>query len=569
MNDIGPIHIVDDVSIVLGGEAGQGIATVEQLITRVLKSAGYHFFSTQEFMSRIRGGSNSNELRVASHRVGCFVNRIDVLIPLDKDAIPHLADRISERTIILGEKARLGADRPVIDVPFNKIATEVGNAIYANTVAAGVILGLLKVDPALLDAYLRRFFASKAADVIEKNVVAGRRGHDIGRQLSADIRIDITPDDAVKDEILCTGAEAIGLGAIAGGCNFIAAYPMSPSTGIFQTLTNYSREFGILVEQAEDEIAAMNMGIGAWYAGARALVNTAGGGFALMVEGLSLAAMLEMPVVVHLGMRPAPATGLPTRTEQGDLTLAFNAGHGEFPRAILTPGTLSEAFYLTQKAFNLADRAQSPVFVLADQYLIDSSCHTAPFDVAGLKVDKQFVKTEPDYLRYRLTESGASPRGLPGYGEGLVILDSDEHDEAGHITEDFGVRTRMVDKRQRKLQILVAEIVPPTLIGPAQYRTLVVAWGSNFHVLNEALPLLGRDDVAVLHFSQVYPLHPSTLEFLQRAERTVILENNATAQFGTLIRQLIGHEFTHCVLKYNGLPFHVEEVVAQLKEIAS
>jgi 2-oxoglutarate/2-oxoacid ferredoxin oxidoreductase subunit alpha len=567
MNDIGPIHIKDDVSIVLGGEAGQGIATVEQIITRVLKSAGYHFFSTQEFMSRIRGGSNSNEIRVASRRVACFVNRIDILIPLDKDAIPHLVDRISSQTVILGEQARLATDRPIIDVPFFKIATEVGNAIYANTVAAGVILGLLRIEPTLLDEYLRRFFATKSVDVIDKNVVAGRRGYDIGRDLSTRIQIDITPNEEPRGDILCSGAEAVGLGAIAGGCNFIAAYPMSPSTAIFQTLSNYSRDFGILVEQAEDEISAMNMGIGASYAGARPMANTAGGGFALMVEALSLSGMIETPIVIHIGMRPAPATGLPTRSEQGDLMFALNAAHGEFPRVILTPGTLAEAFALTQKAFNLADEAQCPVFVLTDQYTADSSYNTPPFDLTGMRVEKQFVRTDKDYQRYRFTDSGVSPRGLPGYGDGLVVLDSDEHYEDGHITEDFSIRTKMVDKRLRKLKILEAEAIPPTLVGPDKYRTLIVAWGSNWHVLNEALPQLGRDDVAVLHFSQVYPLHASTTNYLQRAERTVILENNATAQFGRLIRQLTGHTFTHQVLKYNGLPFHVEEVVTQLKKI--
>ncbi len=569
MNDIGPIHIRDDVSIVLGGEAGQGIASVEQIITRVLKSAGYHTFSTQEFMSRIRGGSNSNEIRVASHRVACFVNRIDILIPLDKDAIPHLADRISPQTVILGEKDRLSTDRPLIDVPFLKIATEVGNAIYANTVAAGVILGLLKVEPSLLDDYLRRFFVTKSADVIDKNVAAGRRGHDIGRDLSARIQIDIARNEETRADILCTGAEAVGLGAIAGGCNFISAYPMSPSTSILQSLSNHSRDFGILVEQAEDEISAMNMGLGASYAGARALANTAGGGFALMAEALSLSGMVETPIVIHIGMRPAPATGLPTRSEQGDFMFALNAGHGEFPRAIFAPGTLAEAFALTQRAFNLADKTQGPVFVLTDQYTIDSSYNTPPFDLTGLKVEKQFVRTDGDYQRYRFTDSGVSPRGLPGYGDGLVVVDSDEHFEDGHITEDFSTRTKMVDKRLRKLKILEADAVPPKLVGPDKYRTLIVAWGSNWHVLNEALPQLGRSDVAVLHFSQLYPLHASTADYLGRAEATVIMENNATAQFGRLIREVTGHTFTHQVLKYNGLPFHVEEVVARLKKIVS
>ncbi|UCG46667.1 MAG: hypothetical protein JSU94_14320, partial [Phycisphaerales bacterium] len=351
------------------------------------------------------------------------------------------------------------------------------------------------------------------------------------------------------------------------GCNFISAYPMSPSTGVLAFLAGHGGQFGIIAEQAEDEIAAMNMAVGAWYAGARAMVTTSGGGFALMTEGLSLAGMLESPVVIHLAQRPGPATGLPTRTEQGDLELALYAGHGEFPRIILAPGTIEEGFDLTRRAFDLAARHQAPVFVLTDQYFMDSYYNVGALDVSGPTVDRHIVRTDKDYRRYRLTENGVSPRGVPGYGDGLVVVDSDEHDEAGHITEDLDLRVKMVDKRLARLESIGKDIEPPEPAGPEDYENLVVCWGSTYHVIREALGLLGRDDTAMLHFKQVYPLHEETAAYLERAGRRILIEGNATGQFGRLLKLQTGIGPDETILKYSGLNFSVEEVVGRLSAL--
>jgi 2-oxoglutarate ferredoxin oxidoreductase subunit alpha len=358
----------------------------------------------------------------------------------------------------------------------------------------------------------------------------------------------------------------VGLGAIAGGCNFISAYPMTPSTGVFTFLAQHGDDFGIIAEQAEDEIAAMNMQLGAWYAGGRAMVTTSGGGFALMVEAVSLAGMIESPAVIYLGQRPGPATGLPTRTEQGELEFALYSGHGEFPRIILAPGTIEDAFSLTQRAFSLADKYQVPVFVLSDQLLADSLYNLPAPDISGLSIEKHIVKTDKSYMRYRIAENRISPRGIPGYGEGYVGIDSDEHDEEGHITESMEVRVNMVEKRLGKLDLIKKDILPPKLFGDKDYDTLVVGWGSTFGAIKEAVEKIGSPKLAFLHVNQVYPLHQEIADSMKRAKRTMVVENNATSQFGTLVKLHLGIEADGRILKYNGLPFSVEELVEKISQ---
>ena len=566
----------DDLSLVLCGQAGQGVQTVEHLLTRIVKLSGRHVFATKEYMSRVRGGMNSTTIRVSSRRVAALVNRMDVLVALNRGALTHLAERLSPETVILAEQAVLdeGAELEAgasFDLPFSDIATGIGNKIYSNIVAVGAIANVLGLDLADVTGYVQRFFAKKSEEIVADNVEAARAGYEAAERLELPdgLRRSFKTEAAIRDEILVNGSEAVALGALAGGCDFVSSYPMSPSTGVLAFLAQRGRDLGVLAEQAEDEIAAINMAIGAWYAGARALATTSGGGFALMTEGISLAGMIETPAVVHVAQRPGPATGLPTRTEQGDLELVLYGGHGEFPRIILAPGTLEQAFALTARAFDLADKYQVPVFVLTDEYLVDSYYNLPPFDVPDAAIKKHIVKTSSDYLRYAAAENGVSPRGIPGYGEGLVTVDSDEHDEGGRITEDMDVRVAMTDKRLAKGETLKEAIVPPELIGPEDYRNLVICWGSTYHVIREGLAQLGRDDTAMLHYSQVYPLHPETTDYISRAERSVVVESNATGQFRKLIRLHAGVDVDEGLVKYDGLSFAVEEVIEGLEEILS
>jgi 2-oxoglutarate ferredoxin oxidoreductase subunit alpha len=559
--------IKDDVSLVICGAAGQGIQTIEYFLVRIFKQSQFNIFSTREYMSRIRGGSNSTDIRISSKRVGAPVSKIDILFALNKDALTHLKDRISEKTVILGEKEKLGDEYEIVDVPFTKIASEIGGIIYANTIAVGVVSKLFQIDPEVIHDFLRKRFGKKGEEIVQNNINAIKKGYEITTSLFGSQEFEIKRGQGIEDEILLNGVEAVALGAIAGGCNFVSSYPMSPSTGVLTFLSQHAKEFNIIAEQAEDEISAINMVLGAWYAGGRAMVTTSGGGFALMCEGVSLAGMIESPVVIHLAQRPGPATGLPTRTEQGDLQLALYAGHGEFPRIILAPGNPKEAFYLTQKAFNLADKYQVPVFVLTDQFLIDSYYNMPNFDISDLKIENNIVKTDKNYKRYKFTENGLSPRGIPAFGEGLVCLDSDEHDEEGHITESMEIRTKMVDKRLRKMALIRNEIEPPKLIGKNDYKILIIGWGSNLNVVTETLERLGREDVSFLHFTQLYPLHPKTSDYLKKAADIIIIENNATSQFGNLIKLYTGFEIRKRILKYSGLPFYVEEVLDCLKRL--
>jgi 2-oxoglutarate ferredoxin oxidoreductase subunit alpha len=526
-------------------------------------------------MSRVRGGMNSTLIRISDKVVDAFIDRIDILIGLNNGIVQHLKTRITSETMILGEKDVLGDEiqdtSRLIDIPFTKIASDIGNKVYSNTVAVGALMSILSIKPDEAIDCLKQFFKNRPQEILGKNLEALKKGYEQANQQvkinDINFKIKISGNSEVQKHILVNGTEAIGLGAIAGGCNFVSSYPMSPSTAVLTFLAQNGLEFGIIAEQAEDEISAINMAIGAWYAGARAMVTTSGGGFALMTEGISLAGMLESPIVIHLAQRPGPATGLPTRTEQGDLELALYAGHGEFPRIIFAPSTLQDAFYLTQQAFNLADKFQVPVIILTDQYFLDSYYNTKPFDMENIKIEKHFVETPQGYQRYKLTTNGISPRGIPGFGKGLVCVDSDEHDQDGHITEELDLRTKMVDKRLTKLDLVKQETIPPTLQGPKNYKNLIICWGSTFNIVREAVNNLCREDTGVLHFKQVYPLHDSTAELINKARKAIAVENNATAQFAKLLKIHVDVNIKHNVLKYDGLSFASDNLAKELDKL--
>ena len=560
-----------DISIIIAGEAGQGIQSVEQLFVTVLHHMDYYVFSTKEYMSRVRGGSNSTEIRVSLLPVTSFVDRIDILIILDEKAFDHVFHRVTDDTIIIGDDRIVSTiSHPhVFSFDFTGSAKKIGNLVYANTIAIGLLASLFHISSKELQEHITSFFSSKSEQIINDNIQAMHKGISFAQTLTSSIQIPEKIKNDFNDLtslLLLNGTQAIGLGALAGGVNFISSYPMSPSTGVLNFLASNGKKTNVFVEQAEDEIAAINMGIGAWYAGARALVTTSGGGFALMGEGLSLAAMTETPIVIHIAQRPGPATGLPTRTEQGDLQLALHAGHGEFPRVIYAPGTLQEGFFLTKRSFDLADRYQIPVILLSDQYFVDSKYQTSSFLDLNKKPTHHIVKTTEHYKRYENNNSGISPRGIPGYGSGYVCVDSDEHDEAGRITENSDVRKQMVEKRLRKMQQIRKQSIPPTLYGSARYETLLIGWGSTVHTIEEARKQMDKEKISFLHFSQVYPLHPKTKTYLKKANQIITIENNATAQFDKVLLEETGISADAHILQFTGHPFSVETLLQKIPE---
>jgi 2-oxoglutarate ferredoxin oxidoreductase subunit alpha len=559
----------DGLTIVLAGEAGQGVQSIETILVSVLKKDGFNIFATKEYMSRVRGGVNTTEIRVSEKPVRAHVDSIDILIPLNNEAVSHLKKRISASTLVLGDSTQVHYEK-LTNIPFQRIASEFGNALFSNTAAVGSVCGMLGVSEEILYAEIREKFIKKGNDIAAKNIEAAKSGYEIGRDLK-DEKIavfEIKKNPAVSSHLMLNGADAVAIGAIAGGCNSCFAYPMTPSSGVFTALAGYSHRLNLAVEQVEDEIGVINMALGAWYAGGRALVSTSGGGFALMTEGVSLSGMIETPVVIHLAQRPGPATGLPTRTEQSDLNLALYAGHGFFPRIILAPGNTEEAFRLSAQAFNLADKFQVPVFIMTDQYFVDSYYNIPEINTETVKVEKHIVETAAGYKRYLLTKDGISPRGIPGYGSGVVAVDSDEHDEDSRITEDLdGVRQKMADKRARKAVTVKKAAMKPVLIGPKKYKTLIVSWGSNYNTIIEALEILNGKDTAFLHFPQVYPLHASTASVLKRAKKLICVENNQTGQFADIIKLETGINISDRILKYNGMPFSVEELVLIIKSL--
>lgn len=550
------------LSIVIAGEAGSGIKTIEAVLTRAFHLNGHHIYANKEYMSRVRGGSNSTLIRVGSRQVKAWTNRIDICIPLDQKALHHMQDRLNQDTLILADKSKFDSDRDLVDTGLGKIAEEAGGSIYANTVAAGLLWGAFELDLKILEKAISKQFSDKQDEVLQKIIASAGMGHKKGRQLREDGKIDLQLPEKPESpaEYFMNGAQAVGIGAISGGCNFVSSYPMSPSTGVLVFLAANSKEFGIAVEQAEDEICAANMVLGAWYAGARAIATTSGGGFALMSEAISLGGMTETPMILHLAQRPGPATGLPTRTEQGDLNLALHSGHGDFPRIILAPGNLEQATELTQKAFMLADEWQVPVIILTDQYLMDSCYDLAKPDPVKMAPENSIVATRKDYLRYRLTDNGVSERGIPGYGEGLVCVDSDEHDESGHITESWKVRNSMVAKRMKKFAAIEENSIAPTLYGKESAANVFVCWGSPLEAALEALERMDSDDVAVLHFSQVYPLLPQGRKFMEKAKKAFLIEGNATGQFGKMLSAEWGVEWTDKILQFDGFQFAADEL---------
>ncbi len=551
-----------DLSIVIAGAAGEGIQTIGDVLARSILDLGYPVFTCKEYESRIRGGKSSYHIRVSEEMSNAPRHDADLLLVLSEQAREHYAGLLNKTGVTL---AGAGADSQTIAVPFHRIAAEqCGDKLYANSVAVGALCTILQIEFSVLERVLTRRFEAKGEEVVRLNLVAARAGY-AAVQSAPHTRLALEAHD--RKYYFLSAHAVIPLAAAYAGCRFVAAYPMSPATGI---ITSFARDekLGVFIEQAEDEIAAINMAVGASYAGARAMTATSGGGFALMVEGVSLSGMTEIPLVILIAQRPGPATGLPTRTAQEDLLFAIYSGHGEFPKAVLAPSDPQDAFAKTGRAFELAAKYQIPVILLTDQYLADSYFSYDEFKsgdqpLAAHIADPQMIS---DYKRYRLTEDGISPRLYPGQSEHLVCSDSDEHDEVGHITEDLThMRPAMVQKRLAKQKQLQQEIALPAELYLSDAETVFVGWGSTLGAIEETVSQLRADGIAAgaIHFTEIWPLP----DYVFASDKQYIsVEGNATGQFAYLLTAEYGISFSGTVRRSDGLPITADYIKRGINE---
>ena len=555
---VGSAHQVS-ISILIGGAAGLGIDTLEKILSDAFRQSGYYVYSTKEFMSRVRGGSNTTLLRISNVPVHAPCWEVDIAVALDGPALEHMKERYKKSTVVFADESVNEKGSDIIAVAMKESAKNLGDARYANTYMAGLLFGVLKIDESALLQTIQEHFKGEGS-----NKEAALSGYETG----SDIRYLSLPElpkadvEAVKELHLMDGTTACGFGFLAGGCNMITAYPMSPSTGVLNFMAAMSKQFDIAVEQSEDEIASLTMVLGGWYGGARAMTSTSGGGFALMGEALSLSGMTETPAVIYLAQRPGPATGLPTRSEQGDLNMALYSGHGPFPRVVLAPGSLEECIDYGYLAFELADKYQIPVILLSDQYLADSIFMIGDIDFSSYEQRRYIEKSTKEYERYADTKNGISPRAVPSYGEGIVVAVGDEHDERGQITEDHNIRDQMVSKRARKADALVLEALTPTCKGEGEIA--VIGWGSSKGAITEALERLDDPRLVHVHFAWVHPLSPEQLSVLNDYKYKIVVENNADGAFADQLK-LNDIKVDEKILQSNGFSFFADQLAGMIQ----
>ena len=567
-----------DITFNIGGEAGQGIDTIGDLLAQVFVQSGFYTFTIKDFESRIRGGYNFTQIRVSDQPIHAPVDYIDVIVALSRDAVVGVRDKLVEEGVIIFDDTIEFDDLEACHypAPLEKTAKEVGGNIRMMNVAAlGAILSVIKFPFKLAEDVLNAIFGRKGEKIVAGNVAVAKALYDMTTEKftgTCRYNLDTLETGPCKAKLMLTGNRALALGAMAANVKWVSSYPMSPSTSLFMDIVSNSRDLNIGTLQTEDEIASITMAIGASYGGARSMVTTSGGGFALMTEAVGLSAMAETPVVIYNAQRPGPSTGLPTRTEQADLfTMAF-ASQGEFPRILLAPKDPIEGFDVATRAFNLADKFQIPVMILGDQHFADSVMNVPRIDASGVKIDRgKLAKTGPDpnYKRYLLTVDGISPRAFPGEEGKSIVASGNVHREDGHITEDSDMRNKMVAKFMNKLPAIMKSLNPPELYGSEDAETTILTWGSTWGAANEAVQILKDAGVSInqLHFCDIYPLRTDKLRKVLSKSKTIIsVEQNVTSQFAQLVKMATGISVHHHINKYDGRPMTARWIVDEIKE---
>lgn len=582
---------VNDLSFLIGGEAGAGITRSGSLFAKACMRGGLHVFGTNDYQSLIRGGHNFYVGRVDTETVFSQVDWLNLLVALNAETVMlHKNELVSgggiiydEADVALNIQKLSRADLKLYPVPLRKIVVdelkEPHNLITRNTVALGAAIAVTDYDLGSLEEILTETFKKEIAEL---NVKAAQIGYSYVRErFGNDFEYKLAKTStAGRRLIYLSGNEAVGLGALRAGCKFYASYPMTPTTGLLHFMAENERDYGLIVLQPEGEIAAINMIVGAAFAGVRAMAATSGGGFCLMSEGLGMTGMTETPIVVMVGQRPGPSTGLPTYSAQGDLRFVLHASQGEFPRVVIAPGDLDECFYETMQAFNWAEKYQLPVILLTDKYLVESEFSVEPFDADHVKIERgdlaagEYMGSD-EHKKYRFTENGVSTRILPGARGAVVRANADEHDEFGFTSENPEMTAQMMDKRMRKLQYLAKELEEQNIetakvYGPEEARTTVVSWGGTKGPIREAMRLLAAEGV-IMNFLQVIYMLPfptaRVKKVLEKSKNTITVEHNSTSQLSSLIREHLLQDVDHRILKYDGRPFNPGFLAERIKEV--
>ncbi|MFW6017678.1 MAG: 2-oxoacid:acceptor oxidoreductase subunit alpha [Halapricum sp.] len=573
----------EDLNWAIGGEAGDGIDSTGKIFARALSRAGRHVYTSKDFASRIRGGYTAYKIRTAVEPVESVVDRLDVLIALTERTIDENLAELHDGSVIIydGEQATMGnveipAGMIGLDVPLQDLAEEAGGAIMRNVVALGAACAVTEFPIENLDEALEKRFGGKGRAIVENNREAARLGQEYVREnYDDDFEYELETTDS--DYVLLNGDEAIGMGAIAAGCRFYAGYPITPATDIMEYLTGRIEQFGGTVVQAEDELAAVNMALGAARAGARAMTGTSGPGIDLMSETFGLIATTETPLVIANVMRSGPSTGMPTKQGQEDLNMMLYGGHGEIPRFVLAPTSIAECFHKTVEAFNLAEKYQVPVYLTADLSLAvtEQTYEPEEFDMEDVEVDRgnvvdedgidEWLDEQGRFRPHAATEDGISPRAFPGTADGAHMTTGLEHDELGRRTEDEDVRVEQVQKRQQKVETArEREAFELREFGEPDADTLVLTWGSNEGAIREAMAQLDGDPpVRLLSVPYLFP-RPDLTEAVEAAEDVLVVEANATGQFADLIEKDTLTRVQR-INKYTGVRFKADELAAEIR----
>ncbi len=562
----------------MGGPAGAGIKISGLILSKTFSRLGLNVFGYTEYPSLARGGHNTFAIN-ASPTAKSVKKEIDILIALDKKTMEYHKNELKETGLVIYDSDTIELETPsanYIGVPFDSIAKECGTVLAKNTVALGATIALIRIPFENLSAAITSEFSHKEK-VIQVNIDAAQKGFDFIKDKAIQLDQLEYPSNPTK-KMLMTGNDAIAVGAIQAGCKFYSAYPMTPASNILHYLANKARDFDIIVKQTEDEIASINVAIGSSFAGVRSMTATSGGGFCLMTEGLGLAAVTETPLVIVNGMRPGPSTGVPTWTEQSDLDFVRHASHGEFPRVVIAPGDIEESFYETVNAFNIADIYQLPVIILTDKLVCESHLTSKDFDLSKTSINRGLLESDLSNYdtahigkRHLFTETGVSPRWNPGTKGGMFTTAGNEHDEFGQVDDTTDNRIKMMDKRFKKLKSLENIIPLPQIYGDSDAVISLVCWGSGKLSCLDALELLEKEGISanIIHFKYLipFPNKEKTINLLNNQKQLLLIENNFTAQLGSLIKENLLLDIPNKLLKYDGRPFYPSEIVKKVKEL--